>query len=76
MNLAHLHLLLNHFPTIGMMIGLGVFVTAIATKSDDVKRVGLGIFFLIALLSIPTFATGTAAQLALANTPGISISMI
>jgi uncharacterized membrane protein len=72
MNLTHLHLLLNHFPTIGMVVGLGVFVTAIAAKSDDLKRASLAIFFIIALLSIPTFATGTAAQLALAHTPEVS----
>jgi uncharacterized membrane protein len=72
MSLLHVHLLLNHFPTIGMVVALGVFVTAIAARSDDVKRASLGIFFFIALLSIPTFATGTAAQLALADNPGIS----
>jgi uncharacterized membrane protein len=76
MNLAHLHLFLNHVPTIGMIVGLGVFVGALAAQSDDLKRASLGIFFLIALLSIPTFATGTAAQLALARTPGVSKAMI
>jgi uncharacterized membrane protein len=76
MNLAHVHLLLNHFPTIGMIVGLGVFVMAIAARSDDLKRASLGIFFFIALLSIPTFATGTAARLALARTPGVSKAQI
>src|SRR5260370_26257258 len=76
MNLPHAHLLLNHFPTIGMIVGLGVFVLAIAAKSDDLKRASLGIFFIIALLSIPAFATGTAAQLALANTPEVSKTVI
>jgi hypothetical protein len=64
MNLTHLHLLLNHFPTIGMIVGLGVFIAGITTKSKDVTRASLGIFFFLALLSLPTFATGTAAQLA------------
>ena len=69
MNWAHVHLLLNHFPTIGMIIGLGVFVTAIAAKSDDLKRASLVIFFAIALLSIPAFVTGTSAKLALEQRP-------
>jgi uncharacterized membrane protein len=69
MNLAHVHLLLNHFPTVGMVVGLCVFLTAIVMKSDDLKRASLGIFFFIALLSLPTFATGTAGQLALENSP-------
>ena len=76
MNLAHVHLLLNHFPTIGMMVGLGVFIAAIIAKSDDLKRASLIVFFGIALLSIPTFASGTAAELALEHTPEVSKNMI
>ena len=76
MNLAHLHLLLNHFPTIGMIVGLGVFIAAIIAKSNDLKRASLVIFFGIALLSIPTFASGTAAGLALAKTPEVSKAMV
>jgi uncharacterized membrane protein len=76
MNLVHLHLLLNHFPTIGMVVGLGLFVVALAAKSNDLKRACLAVFFFIALVSLPTFATGTAAQLALASNPAASKSMI
>jgi uncharacterized membrane protein len=76
MNLAHVHLLLNHFPTIGMLVGLGLYVVAILAKSDHLKSASLGIFFCIALLSIPTFATGTSARLALAKTPEVSTAMI
>jgi uncharacterized membrane protein len=76
MTLAHVHLLLNHFPTVGMIVGLGVFLCAIALKSDDLKRASLVIFFGIALLSIPTFATGTSARLALAKSSDVSTPMI
>jgi uncharacterized membrane protein len=76
MNWAHAHLLLNHFPTIGMLVGLGVFVLGLAAKSDDLRRTSLGIFFFIALLSIPAFVTGTSARLALERTPEVSKNMI
>ena len=76
MNLAHVHLLLNHFPTVGMIVGLGLFLVALMSKSDHLKSASMGIFFLIAMLSIPTFVTGTAAQLALERTPEVSKSMI
>jgi len=76
MNLAHVHLLLNHFPTIGMLVGLAVFVAAIAAKSDDLKRASLVVFFAIALLSIPAFVTGTSAKLALQHAPEVSKAMI
>jgi uncharacterized membrane protein len=76
LNLAHVHLLLNHFPTVGMIVGLGLFVAAIMAKSDHLKRASLVIFFGIALLSIPTFASGTAAGLALSKTPEVSKAMV
>jgi len=59
-----------------MVVGLGVYVVGIVAKSDDIKRISLGIFFFIALLSIPAFATGTAAQLALSKTPEVSTARI
>jgi hypothetical protein len=62
MNLAHIHLLLNHFPTVGMIIGLGLFLLALAGKSDDLKKASLVVFLGIALLSLPTYMSGNAAQ--------------
>jgi hypothetical protein len=69
MNLAHVHLLLNHFPTIGTIIGLGLFLIALVAKSEDLKRASLVIFFAIALLTIPTYMSGNAAQEALCLVP-------
>jgi hypothetical protein len=62
MSLAHVHLLLNHFPTIGMIIGVGLLLAAIARKSADLTRASLVIFVGIALLTIPTYVTGNAAR--------------
>ena len=84
MNLAHVHLSLNHFPVIGTIIGLGLFLVALVSKSDDLKRACLVIFLGIALLSIPTYVTGNAAQEAICigpsngpcTDPGVSKSMI
>lgn len=66
--MAHVHFLLNHFPTIGFLVGLGLYVAALATKSNDLKRASLVIFLGIALVSIPTYVTGNAAQEALCMT--------
>jgi len=59
-----------------MIVGLCVFFCALWTKSDDLKRTSLGIFFFIALLSIPTFVTGTAAELALEKHPDVSTARV
>jgi uncharacterized membrane protein len=76
MNWAHVHLLLNHFPTVGMIIGLCLFIAAIVAKSDDLKRASLVVFFAISLIAIPAFVTGTSAKLALDKVPEVSKTMI
>ena len=70
--LAHIHLLLNHFPTVAFLIGLALFLGAFYMKSDYLKRISLGIFLIISLISIPVYMTGKAAQTAIKNQPGIS----
>ena len=62
MNLSHLHLLLNHIPIIGTLIGLGLLIAAVVTKSDDLKRAALSVFAAMALLALPTFFSGVGAQ--------------
>jgi hypothetical protein len=62
MDLAHIHLLLNHFPSIGFLVGLGVFCLGLFGKSNDLLRASLLIFVGIALLSIPIYVSGNGAQ--------------
>jgi uncharacterized membrane protein len=76
MDLAHIHLLLNHFPTIGMIIGGGLFLISLITKSDDLKRASLVVLVGIALISIPTYMSGNGAQDALKSVQGASKSLI
>jgi uncharacterized membrane protein len=72
MNLTHVHLLLNHIPIIGTIIALGLFAFGIVSKSDDLKRVSYLIFVGLALLSLPTYMSGSAAEKAIRNTEGVS----
>ena len=55
---THVHLLLNHVPTVGFIIALALFVFGLALRSDDLKRVSLVVMTGIALVTIPTFTTG------------------
>ena len=64
MNLAHLHLLLNHVPTVGLGVGCGLFVAALVGKSKDLKRASFVVFFVIALVALPAYLTGSAARFA------------
>jgi uncharacterized membrane protein len=69
MNLAHIHLLLNHFPTIGFGIALALFLVALVGKNEELKRTSLVIFFLIAALALPTYMSGNAAVETLCSGP-------
>ncbi|PYR84011.1 MAG: hypothetical protein DMG19_17725, partial [Acidobacteria bacterium] len=62
MNLAHLHLILNHIPIIGTIIGLGLFIVSLVGNTDDLKRASLMVFAGVALLALPTFFSGVGAQ--------------
>ena len=72
MNLAHLHLLLNHFPTVGLAIALGLLVASLLKKSADLQQASFVAFFLLGLVAIPAYLTGSAAQIVLQNQPGVS----
>lgn len=76
MNLVHLHLLLNHFPIIGTVVGVGLFLFSLAGKHDDLKRASLIIFAVMALLSLPTFFSGVGAEGAIVELPGVSNALI
>ena len=61
-NLVHLHLLLNHVPTVGTVVALAFQLLAFAKRSEDLMRASLAVFFGIALVSLPAYMTGYAAQ--------------
>ena len=67
---THLHLLLNHFPTIGFVIGLTLFVAALYANSDHLKQAALVVFVGVAIITIPTYASGNAAQVTLCVADG------
>src|SRR5258708_12819229 len=72
MNFVHIHLLLNHFPVIGSIIGFCLFLISFFGKNESLRRGSLIIFAAMALIAIPTFASGKGAQLMLKDKPGIS----
>lgn len=76
MSWGHLHLLLNHVPVIGTFLGLLLLLVAFGRKSEELKKVTLGLFVLIALVAVPVYLTGEPAEEMVENFPGISEAMI
>jgi hypothetical protein len=73
---AQLHLLLNHLPIVGFGLGIGLFVGALHSGSEDLKRASFVIFFLISLMALPAYLTGNAVMFSLRNEPGVSQDLI
>ena len=76
MNFVYLHLLLNHFPIIGTLVGLGLLLISLFGKNEDLRRASLIIFPAMALLAILVFFSGNGAQGAIKKLPGVSEAMI
>ena len=76
MNLAHVHLLLNHVPTVGAAIAIALLILALIRKNDDLKRVAFEVFFVVALLTIPAYLSGVSAEKQIKDRDGISLMMI
>ena len=76
MNYAHLHLLLNHFPIIGTIIGLSLLLLSFGGDSSDLRRSGLIIFAATALLAIPAFLSGFGARIMLSQDPSVPNALL
>jgi hypothetical protein len=71
-NLAHVHLLLNHFPTVGLILSGGLFLFAAIEQHHDGIRASLALIVLVAVTSVATFFSGGAAADIVATQAAIS----
>jgi hypothetical protein len=71
-NVAHLHLLLNHVPTVGSVVALGLLILALVRRDERLTHAGLEVLFLIAVLTLPVYLSGVAAHQKLRDQPGVS----
>jgi hypothetical protein len=72
LNAAHLHLVLNHVPTLGAFVAVGLLLMALIRRNEALQQIGLEVLFIIALVALPVFVTGAAARPALKNGPAFS----
>lgn len=76
MNEAHFHLVVNHLPIVGILIGILVLLSGFLLKKSEVKITALGIFVFSALASIAAFYSGEGAEEIVERIPGISKTLI
>ncbi len=71
---SHVHMILNHFPTVGWVMALTFYLIALVANNDALKRAGLAVFVILAIVGVPTYVTGAAAMWALTVPPIPEIS--
>lgn len=76
MNPAHLHIVLNHIPVIGIPFGAGLLIWGFLRKSQELKTTALLVFVAIALVTIPIYLSGKAAEDLVEDLPGVSERLI
>ncbi|UEG50707.1 hypothetical protein LK994_04370 [Ferruginibacter lapsinanis] len=76
MNTTHLHLLLNHFPIIGTLIGSGLLLWGLIKNQNNIKIISSVILALMAIIAIPVYLTGEPAEESVEKLPGVVKTMI
>ena len=76
MNDAHLHLLVNHFPIIGTVFGLGILISGILLKNNSVKNTAYILFIVAAIFTALSMATGEGAEELVEDMPSVGKQII
>jgi hypothetical protein len=76
MDFTHLHLLLNHFPIIGTLIGAGVMLWGMVQNHKTIRAVAAVIIMTMTIMAIPVYLTGEPAEERVEHLPGVSESII
>lgn len=76
MNPAHLHLMLNHIPLVGIGFVILLILVGISRKSDELINISLIFVIFIALFTIIVHQTGESAEEFVKGEPGFSEELI
>ncbi len=76
MNDAHLHLIVNHFPIIGTILGSGILIAGMFLKNNTVKNTAYSLFIVGAIFALASMATGEGAEEMVENMPSVGRKII
>jgi len=76
LTIPHLHLLLNHVPTVGSVAAVGLLLLALVRRNDHLLRASFEVLFVVALATLPVYLTGVAAGTAIEELEGVSAEAI
>jgi uncharacterized membrane protein len=76
MSTVHLHLLLNHFPVIGAVIGLLLLAFAAWRGGPELLRATFALYVLLGIVAVVVYLTGEPAEEAVEKLPGFSDALL
>ena len=76
MNDAHLHMVVNHFPIIGTILGFGILLTGIILKNNTVKSTAYVLFIVAAVFAAFSMGTGEGAEEMVEDMPTVGKQII
>ncbi len=76
MDATYIHLVLAHFPIVGIIIGIGILAYGMYTNNNTIKKVAFVVFIFMAILAIPVYLSGEEAEETVENIVGISEDLI
>jgi uncharacterized membrane protein len=76
MNDAHLHLVVNHFPIIGTILGLGILIAGMVLKKISVKNTAYCLFIVAAVFAAFSMGTGEGAEELVEDMPSVGKKII
>lgn len=72
MSAAHIHLVLNHLPLLGILFGALLLAYGLWRGSSDVQRASLGLLAIAGLSTIAVYLTGEPAEEIVEGLAGVS----
>ena len=76
MNNAHFHLVVNHFPIIGIIFGVGILTAGLFLNNNIVKNTAYSIFIVAAIFAFLAMYTGEGAEEIVEDMPTIGHQII
>lgn len=76
MNDAHLHMVVNHFPIIGIILGFGILIAGLIFKNNSVKNTAYCLFIVGAIFAFASMSTGEGAEEIAEKLPDVTKQII
>lgn len=76
MNDAHLHMVVNHFPIIGTIFGLGILIVGLLLKNKSMQHTAYVLFAIAAIFGLLSMNTGEGAEELVEDLPNVGKQII